>query len=48
MENNWRFRTSLFGKLVLQRCVYRDDHYQQWVDASTEDLHLYYKELLTN
>lgn len=37
---NWRFRTSLFGKLVLQ--VERAPN--EWENATTADLKYYYYE----
>jgi hypothetical protein len=46
--NGWRFRTSWFGKLILQRqirVVQRWGPCFMWRDATTEDLGLYYQEL---
>lgn len=35
---DWRFRTNLMGKLILQRCVGRDGPSEDWRDATVTDL----------
>jgi hypothetical protein len=39
----WRFRTGLFGKLILQRLLSTDGAYEEWVDAKSTDLLDFYK-----
>jgi hypothetical protein len=49
MNENWRFRSTWLGKLVLQRRIKHPSdnpasHYYRWRDATTEDLTDFIKE----
>lgn len=49
MTEDWRFRSTWLGTLVLQRrirhwCDSPTGHYYHWRDATTEDLNDFFKE----